>query len=97
MSEAKSETKHTKGPWTESVVNRGEIVGPGAIPVAQVIQFGNKRTLSAEEANANARLIAAAPEMVEALVAAWAWFNDEAKDDRAWSMVQAALVKVTEG
>jgi hypothetical protein len=53
-------TKHTKGPW---FVDDNQIWGNG-IPLAEIYKI---TVMSKEEQSANARLIAAAPELLEAL------------------------------
>ena len=69
---------HTPGPWQVDPNNPGDVNGPDGKDVAVALFSGmtrleitgNEPTLSAithEEAEANARLIAAAPCMLEAL------------------------------
>ena len=56
------ETKHTPGPWEESVLSDGTewtVIGPNEDMLADLSQCDN--------AEANARLIAAAPDMFAAL------------------------------
>lgn len=72
-------TKYTPGPW----VAKGQIVmGPGLPPHPTVeSQIADCRRawecrLSEDEAEANARLIAAAPDMLEALQKLSAMYND---------------------
>jgi hypothetical protein len=62
--------KHTPGPWTISAVCTDEIIGEGGILVARAIQYGHDIIISHEERFSNARLIAAAPDLLEALI--WA-------------------------
>lgn len=62
--------KHTKGEWLiqEDFPNRSvEIKNINHERICSVMPFGNK---SKEEFNANAKLIAAAPELLEALIKA---------------------------
>lgn len=60
-----NETKHTAGEWqTSKTVNDITIHSEGK-DVALVYQYS--RSVDEEEATANARLIAAAPELLEAL------------------------------
>ena len=64
-----STTKHTPGPWryyTESQPDGCPIVGSGGPMVAMLAHSVNHPDQS-DEANANAYLIAAAPELLEAL------------------------------
>lgn len=61
--------KHTKGPWTAFIpktdVTEASVKGADGITFAEMGGFGQDR----ETNEANARLIAAAPEMLEALIA----------------------------
>lgn len=59
-------SKHTKGPWVARVVRgmNASVYGPDEKSVASV---GNARSRSTEECEANAHLIAAAPELLEEL------------------------------
>ena len=62
-------TEHTPGPWKRSIVNRNfspKIYGPDDWMVADCSRIVKR---SMEEETANARLIAAAPELLEALEA----------------------------
>jgi hypothetical protein len=58
-----NETKHTSGPWKETLVE-GEYWIMGGDGLNVVARF---RCVPSENNNANARLIAAAPEMLDAL------------------------------
>ena len=101
-------TAHTPGPWT--------VTGPGpydpesrvALTVEQdsptrrqVALVGNApATMTREEAEANARLIAAAPDLLKALQTLW----DEPYEvlhqllnDDDWDLVDAAIKKATGG
>ena len=71
------ETKHTKGQW------QAQTTKPF---IAKVVAFRNgdkleitqsATNLSDEEADANAKLIAAAPELLEALIKSKARYEDE--------------------
>lgn len=57
-----SEAKHTPGPWVASWRDYGGVIGKDGYVVAQAATFRNKEVIEA-----NARLIAAAPELLEAL------------------------------
>ena len=64
-----TESKHTQGPWrtngcTVEVANAWALRIAGAVPPSTLNGYAPK---SLDEAKANARLIAAAPEMLEAL------------------------------
>lgn len=54
--------KHTPAPW--SYTSRGDIIGEGA---TLAVVSSSPITISKNEEKANARLIAAAPELLEAL------------------------------
>ena len=59
------ETKHTPGPWNYMIDNNGNFIMSGNYCVARTADFsGNDETLS------NAKLIAAAPEILEAIIKA---------------------------
>jgi len=60
--------KHTPGPWTFTKARTIIHISNGVRPIAEVPCRADKRTVY-PEAEANARLIAAAPEMLEALKA----------------------------
>lgn len=97
-------TKHTPGPWA---LDDESIYAPGGEGWKQVAEIPNWRTNPGEvltpEDNANARLIAAAPDMLEALqaLANWGPFqNGYAPDDafsKIQSMTRAAIAKATGG
>lgn len=60
-----SETKHTPGPWTKGPY--GDLYGSNGIPV-QVYGTGmGSTTLPDETSKANAALVIAAPDLLEAL------------------------------
>lgn len=89
------ETKHTPGPW----VFEGE---NSAMPVLCLYCADNKSPFhgsrNEEELKANARLIAAAPELLEALCEATAWLHAHKHTLCAQSIcdqVDAAIAKAT--
>lgn len=57
-------TKHTPGPW-EAAANK--VYGPSQVRVATCGQDNHKQTTVTED-DANARFIAAAPDLLEALI-----------------------------
>lgn len=63
--------QHTPGPWEISDHRLKTPIGAGPKHIAMVAYFdcgaGDPRSISPSEHNANARLIAAAPELLEAL------------------------------
>lgn len=92
-------TTHTPGPWTnERSGNYWSILGPDrnlhgygitSSPVASIVQ-------TSPEAQANARLIAAAPELLAVVRYALAHCNPTTGREREWDdMVDAALAKAT--
>lgn len=77
-------TKHTPGPWGFNVGKNGAIAG---LPVIRVYSYSAEDKVcdfahaNGEQDLANARLIAAAPEMLEALKAIWEMRNCPIVDD----------------
>jgi hypothetical protein len=63
-------TKHTKGPWRYT--NNGFIISIDALVVAEV---SHDVRLSMDAANANYKLMAASPDMIEALEETKKWFS----------------------
>ena len=62
-------SKHTPGPWR---LNSWQITGNGAT-IADLRSWPNETLMIRLEAEANARLIAAAPELLEALRGVMRW------------------------
>lgn len=62
-------SKHTPGPWvvTPHPETHVDVFGVGKIMDDKRMQYGLSHTICYQNAEANARLIAAAPEMFEAL------------------------------
>lgn len=83
-------SEHTKGPWTVHPI-KSWVTDPTGEAVCGMLWPTYSRT--EEETLANARLIAAAPEMLEALK------NIENDDERipssAWNLVRSAIAKAT--
>lgn len=116
-----SKTKHTPGPWKFITMEFGELVnGVGKVWTECAIEFGEggPGTIIAEcfgrsdentfhDAVANARLIAAAPEMLEALQVAQAELEqceppDEYPEQQAsyaqiMAQIKSAIAKATGG
>ena len=99
-----ADTKHTQGPWsfyTTPQPNGCPIVGSNqGLMVCMLAHTVNQQEQRAE-ALANARLIAAAPELLEALQLIVTWNRDHAQDeygnpDRAesWACVKAARAAI---
>jgi hypothetical protein len=82
--------KHTPGPWAVSDERHGNFYVRDAAG-QQLIWLGNSSRFKPGENGANARLIAAAPELLEALE------NIENDDghipESIWSMVKEAIAK----
>ncbi len=87
-------SKHTKGPWTasgfdEEYTDQINIKGDGFY-VAAAIWMGNPG-----EQEANARLIAAAPELLEALEAVLQQVDDDSSYEEMRADIRAAIAKAT--
>ena len=107
-------SEHTKGPWEVARTDAGIIVRTesakktraGASRYAAIGGFDRSDPEQLAEALANARLIAAAPELLEALEGlAEAYYRAEApltreqlaEDRKRFSAARAAIAKATEG
>lgn len=86
-----SEYTHTPGPWM--IFNGGDI-GSAAVrrPETIVIKAGTVKGETIGEAMKNARLIAAAPELLEACQMALDWFNRNTKLGHTPGPVEQALI-----
>lgn len=95
--------KHTQGPW--AALRRDGWNNP-SMQIFTITPIDFERITSADgaaECEANARLIAAAPEMLEALIALMGnyskvWQNAtcesmDACEDKGWLMAKAAITK----
>jgi hypothetical protein len=86
--------KHTPGPWTYDRSGYSLYVNSGRELVTALSMDGKRM----ETSEANARLIAAAPELLEALKSVIAWLD--APDESAFSdseLARAAIAKATGG
>ena len=90
-------TNHTQGPWKVDANSMGSVVtiaGPDGRPIARMID---------DPEQANARLIAAAPDLLEALrvcegnIASLLASNHPAVFGKWLDSVRAAIAKATEG
>lgn len=74
-------SKHTKGPWK---VKNGAVYTEKEAPIAKMVRDDSalEAGIYPVERDANARLIAAAPEMLEALELAAAYIEEITKDSR---------------
>lgn len=88
------ETNHTPGPWTHCPGQDTIWAKDGELLVARTEY--TRREMAVNEDNANARLIAAAPELLEALteLAALADFT-RPTERAAWIKARAAIAKAT--
>jgi len=79
-------TQHTSGQWVLNQNNRADMnvrAGEKGFVIAQVTSDGVAHFIGNQsEAEANARLIAAAPELLEALQNCMSWFYLNAKDKK---------------
>ena len=79
--------KHTPGPWVVVVSSRGTAMAIAATAVAKIpgetnpVRYNGIGMPNSAKGHANARLIAAAPELLEALTAL-VTFNDAPLNDR---------------
>lgn len=97
-------TQHTLGPWiVDGNVIRGDKQSNGSVSVACVLDvaypFGR---FAGESTQANARLIAAAPDLLEALKALHGWckaeiehFDSTGPDEWIMEKALAAIAKAT--
>jgi hypothetical protein len=95
--------KHTPGPWsikygTNVFGDRIDTGHPGC--VATCGGHSSNQVDCGPENRANARLIAAAPDLLAAAVAVLAWADREAmpqggKNDGPWEAIEAAIAKAT--
>jgi hypothetical protein len=86
-------SKHTPGPWAVHPVRaRVDAFNSGdALPVCELLWPTDERT--EEETEANAALIAAAPDLLEALREAVKWIEESAEGEAATRMALDALAK----
>jgi hypothetical protein len=93
----KTESKHTSGPWTH--INDlhpeiiGHICGSTYDPVCEVLPLGNLHAETRERREANARLIAAAPDMLKALeriVKLYNFVELKNRDPEAYEVITSA-------
>ena len=102
-----SDAKHTPGPWAVSTQGVGfEVDSADGWQVAQAQQrHEDGRGKEATMRLANARLIAAAPELLEALIEASEWVSEYVSQMRAYTIsdeaakslrrIRAAIAKAT--
>lgn len=93
-------SKHTPGPWTVSYQTPFLVVDSAHVVIASAsgVSSGGASDVSGfEQAKANARLIAAAPELLAALKRAASWIKSEAEGNDEMPLVfvvaEAAIAK----
>lgn len=92
------ETKHTAGPWHMYETGTGHshcVAGPSDVALATVHSYSNGHGPDRSQREANARLIAAAPELLAALSlvrmsAGWQYLSEESR-----AIIDAAISKAT--
>lgn len=92
-------SKHTPGPWIVDP-NHPQDISPAddlRLGVASICNSDNidGRWVFAEVSKANAALIAAAPEMLEALLDAKEWLSGWASAEPYLSKIEAIIAKAT--
>ncbi len=90
--------KFTPGPWTDQSIDESQwgVYDAAGNVVAQAMQIRPLRQdLKQVERSANARLIAAAPELLDALRHCVDWFDAMAWDTPAAKQARAAIAKAT--
>lgn len=90
------EGKHTPGPWEVTANPSGhpyQIYAPRGINMQAITRWGAISMPSSDEGKANARLIAAAPELLDALTYARRFLNPT---DHDTTFVDSAISKATE-
>lgn len=91
-----SETKHTKGPWHCTKKHPRQISDARGFKIAKCLRLtkGSNFSMPEEEAQANAHLIAAAPELLEALKAVLdSLFESGRRDFEAEQRAEDAIAK----
>ena len=88
-----TQSKHTPGPWELVIQNdfRATLYKPGRQGIVTEVVNENKLQ---DDDNANAQLIAAAPELLEALEWAWEFYTDkEQVPDKVIDIIEATINK----
>lgn len=90
----KNNVKHTKGPWIEITDNENyDIIGKDGTMICSI-----NTSLVKEKWEANARLIASAPELLEACKDALAdWTQDRYMDENTLAHLRNAISKAQGG
>lgn len=85
--------KHTPGPWTYEPTSGAIYFADG--DVEPLIASTNLECVSAEQGDADGRLIAAAPDLLEAAKFAYAAMDSDEGRERARKSLIAAIAKAT--
>lgn len=89
-------TKHTPGPWATHLVDETVVVIPRR-PLPQQISMLGHSEVADDEDYANARLIAAAPELLAALEGLLAVSVDTTSDELLAMMAARAAIATAKG
>jgi hypothetical protein len=92
--------QHTPGPWGVNGLAAGgrvNFTAPNgqAVPLAHIVQAGAKPLAACVENLADARLIAAAPDLLAALEKAQEYFDGYSTRDAVKRAIAAAIAKAT--
>lgn len=87
-----SETKHTPGPWH---VYKGHGLYVDSSSAGSVCKVAEKR--ASEQQVANAHLIAAAPDMLEALIIALPWLSENEVPSLVAKKIAEAAIRKAKG
>lgn len=92
-------SKHTPGPWvvTPHPDTHVDVFGVGEIMDDKEMQYALSHTFCYQNAEANARLIAAAPELLEALVIARDYAAYAQAEPGDLALIDAVISKATGG
>lgn len=98
-------TKHTPGPWSHTPMQDTIWANEGETKIASIADLPwkenpvtGKRSSDFDTEQANARLIAAAPELFEALQSSLAYMERDSDDEQErddYAAAQAAIAKAT--
>jgi len=91
-----NETKHTPGPWTAtpSYINLGEWEIYGNEDGDNAQHIGSIEAEGTEQAEANARLIAAAPDLLEACESMLGFLSADTLDLRDYEQMESEVKRV---
>lgn len=89
-------TQHTPGPWETCTTNSEQVYAANGLRVADCHCDGQEDDMSSEQEEANARLIKAAPDMLEALAFIADDIEEGVRASGAWHRIaRAAIAKAT--